>query len=399
MSSSSADVIIAPPRRESKARALSPQNKQGGPGQMPNQTNAGPGSEAGDGVNRRPSLSIVTRIRIDSCAKEDEGQDSASMEVKQYQSAPLPSPPPMSPTPMNPLQRLSNLASLMVYVIWFDVPLVSLLAEWNLPGNRYFKFRSLCERVLAATRLSPSVVVVGLKYLERVKSLLVRSRKAGEYPSSNGRDVFPHEGVVWATCLLLSHKYLDDKHYSNPVFAGVNNITATQLNDAEREALRLMNFQLAILEEEYIDWRKSLQGIVTESIRSIASPASASSPESSGGPATPGLLHPKANKRASPYQAPVSPGILAPTDQLWSPDSSSPGGPLRPRDKRRIMVLTSQKSLVPSSMSAPPRSSSFSWTIEQDQDQDQEDDMVSSLANGQPAYEPMDCDDNKNSCK
>lgn len=286
-------------------------------------------------IKRKPSLSIKTN-GLDKPAEN--GQSSA----------PLPPSPPTSPSVMNPLQRLSNLASLMVYTLWFDIPLVTLLADWNLPGNRYFKFKSQCEKVLASTRLSPSVVVVGLKYLQRVKKeitrytafLTYRLKQMGQYAASNEMTPFPTESIIWASCLLLSHKYLDDKHYSNPIFAGVNSITSQELKKAEMECLRLLDFNLAILEEEYVEWRKYLQSIVTDSIKSIAKPSSSAGKS---------LLHPK-----KPYQKPpVSPGILQAPATLWAPDSPLVlGGALRIRENRTPVPQSA-------GIVAPPRSSSF----------------------------------------
>jgi hypothetical protein len=345
---------LAPPRRESKIMPGMDNEKV--PLQIPNKVFSIP--------TRKPSLSIVTKVEITvSSSKEHVSQEKA-------RTAPLPSPTSMNSPSMNPLQRLSNLASLMVYVIWFDIPLTQLLVDWNLPGNRYFKFRANCERMLAATRLSPSVVVVGLKYMERVKNLIAAERASGQYPMSNEDTPFANESVIWASCLLLSHKYLDDKHYSNPVFAGVNTITTPELNTAERECLRLLDFKLAILENEYSDFRKSLQGIVTESIKSIgtASPSSPITTITSRGPTNAALLHPK-SKRTSPYQTLPSPGILEPEQHLWSPDSAVNGGPLRPRDKRKVVLLQGQGPIAtlrsvstpaPAPISAPPRNSSFS---------------------------------------
>ncbi|KAJ3396281.1 hypothetical protein HDU92_003538 [Lobulomyces angularis] len=275
---------------------------------------------------------------------------------------------------MNPLQRLSNLASLMVYVIWFDIPLNKLLAEWNVPGNRYYKFRMKCEKVLSCTRLSPSVVVVGLKYLQRVKveKTKFNSKKfvdrkniqhnnhqnfsvvnnnnenintnMNEDDSNYFNTAFPNESTIWAACLLLAHKYLDDKHFSNPTFAQVNLITAKELNLSEMECLKLLNFRLCVLEEEYTLWRKNLQEIVTDSIKSInQSKAISLSNLNSNKEPIPQLpiirgvgltnkeiLFPP-NRSRSPYQIPVSPGILnTPSNSLWSPASSLvTGGPLR----------------------------------------------------------------------
>jgi hypothetical protein len=322
---------LAPPRRESKVEdtKLTIQNFKSNVFTIP---------------SRKPSLSIVTKVQI-TVNKSDE----------KAQTAPLPQSPsiPTSPS-MNPLQRLANLASLFVFVIWRDIPLL----DWNKSGNRYYEFRSNCERMLAATRLSPSVVVVGLKYMERVKALISIERNKGAYDET----IFADEGVIWAACLLLSHKYLDDKHYSNPVFAGVNKISTSNLNIAERECLRLLDFKLAILETEYSDFRKTLQGIVTDSIKSIGSPSTPtpSSPIATiittRSPGNAAFLYPK-SKRISPYQAPISPGILEPEQQLWSPDSE--GGPLRPRDKKQIVLLQGI-SIRTAGLSAPPRTTSFS---------------------------------------
>lgn len=158
------------------------------------------------------------------------------------------------------------------------------------------------------------------------------------------------------------------------MFAGVNSITAKQLNTCERECLGLLDYRLAILEEEYVDWRKNLQTIVTDSIKTLSSaqiPANTTPVTPTTARSVHSLLHPKiCTKRMSPYQAPVSAGILAPAaSSLWSPDSPLVlGGPLRPR--RRGKLVDTGNSSDTGSVSAPPRSSSFNPNLGDTPDSD-----------------------------
>ncbi|KAJ3227219.1 hypothetical protein HK099_002912 [Clydaea vesicula] len=324
-------------------------------------------------TKRKPALVINTKdVNIQSSFKQPQQPLSCplpnNINSNQYKL-------PMSPlsatsATMNPLQRLSNLASLMVYVIWFDIPLNKLLADWNIPGNRM-----KCEKVLSSTRLSPSVVVVGLKYLQRVKiesklqsssaiqnhvlkiSTLTNgdgsniSNNTDDFNSTPKNEAFPNENSVWAACLLLAHKYLDDKHFSNPTFAQVNLITSKELNISEMECLKLLNFRLCILEEEYTLWRKNLQDIVTDSIKSINQNKVNHShgiynkeqlqqlPSLRGKSLTSKDLLFSPMRSRSPYPIPVSPGILNTPSNLWSPASPLvTGGPLRLGHRHRPII-------------------------------------------------------------
>lgn len=188
---------------------------------------------------------------------------------------------PASPS-VNPIQRLSNLSSLMVHVIWQDYTLDSLLSQWN--DLKFFSFKTHNEKLLGTTRLSPSVVVCALKYLERIKSQL----------SLVDQDTqLQDQLITWAACLLLAHKYLDDKHFSNKTFALVNHITTETLNNAEMKCLSLLNFSLAILEDEFNHWRKTIQSDVTKAISAINSRK---------------IKRPVS--RFSPYTAQLSPSII-----------------------------------------------------------------------------------------
>ncbi|KAJ3088866.1 hypothetical protein HK102_007737 [Quaeritorhiza haematococci] len=200
---------------------------------------------------------------------------------------------------MNPTQRLANLASMMMFVLWFDVPLLSLL-ESNVPNSRYAAFRVMCERVLGATKLTPAVVILALKYVQEVRLAVQSFREEvvvqptspsipyASPPSSaltpppsetHQQSILSSESQVWAACLLLAHKFVDDKHFANATFASVHGLTASQLNRAERECLRLLDFRLMTTEDEYNTWRQELQSIINQCIVKATSARPQQQPE------------------------------------------------------------------------------------------------------------------------
>ena len=67
---------------------------------------------------------------------------------------------------------------------------------------------------------------------------------------------------ITAATLLLAIKFLDDKIYTNLVYANLAEMTLEDLNSLEQEALELLEYQLAISTEEYFDYLNTLKRMV-----------------------------------------------------------------------------------------------------------------------------------------
>ncbi|KAJ3002499.1 hypothetical protein HKX48_002301 [Thoreauomyces humboldtii] len=111
------------------------------------------------------------------------------------------------------------------------------------------------EELLTSTLVSSQVIVLALKYLERI------SQARHLLPAASPFLVPSHEGYLLAflVSLVLANKYSDDERFTNDAWAGVAGLNVQALNAAERQALRIMDWRLGVAEEEYSSWIEKLR--------------------------------------------------------------------------------------------------------------------------------------------
>jgi len=101
--------------------------------------------------------------------------------------------------------------------------------------------RSFVTRLMDSAQLGCECLVVGVSYLERV-------RACGLY--SVTRVTFC---ILITACLLIGSKFLIDKCQSTKYWAEVTGFSAQDIANAEREVLRVLNWDLYTTSEDISD--------------------------------------------------------------------------------------------------------------------------------------------------
>ncbi|KAJ3372097.1 hypothetical protein GGF31_002359 [Allomyces arbusculus] len=109
--------------------------------------------------------------------------------------------------------------------------------------------------ILAATRLSPWVVVLALAYVQRLSTLAAQCLTT-LVPGSGS------ELRVLTVALMLAGKWLDDNPFSMPSWALVSGMPARDLATMERESLALLQWDLALDPIDGARWAHSLANAV-----------------------------------------------------------------------------------------------------------------------------------------
>ncbi|KAK3828755.1 MAG: cyclin-domain-containing protein [Benniella sp.] len=156
----------------------------------------------------------------------------------------------------SPLQ-LAEFASVMVYTLWHTRPNINGASSnaYNVVPHRISvppsagpAFKKFCLKVLSATQLSSSVILLSLKYIQK----LLKNN-----PSIHGQQ--GSEFRLFTVSLMLANKFLDDNTFTNKTWSEVTGINVKEINVMEMEFLNQVQFSLFVSEAEYLDWLHSLE--------------------------------------------------------------------------------------------------------------------------------------------
>ncbi|KAG0288623.1 hypothetical protein BGZ98_004193 [Dissophora globulifera] len=153
--------------------------------------------------------------------------------------------------------QLAEFASVMVYTLWHTRPNINGASSnaYNVVPHRISvppsagpAFRKFCLKVLSATQLSSSVILLSLKYIQK----LLKNN-----PSIHGQQ--GSEFRLFTVSLMLANKFLDDNTFTNKTWSEVTGISVKEINVMEMEFLNQVQFSLFVSENEYLDWLHSLE--------------------------------------------------------------------------------------------------------------------------------------------
>ncbi|KAK9719443.1 hypothetical protein K7432_004779 [Basidiobolus ranarum] len=102
-------------------------------------------------------------------------------------------------------------------------------------------FQDFIEQILLNSGASPSVLLLALKYIQRVT-------KAAQLPITG----FEHHMVVVA--IMLAHKVLEDDSFTNISWSQISGINVQELTNFEHSFLIAVSFDLFVSEIEYTQW-------------------------------------------------------------------------------------------------------------------------------------------------
>ncbi|ORX95528.1 hypothetical protein K493DRAFT_187653, partial [Basidiobolus meristosporus CBS 931.73] len=106
-------------------------------------------------------------------------------------------------------------------------------------------FKNYCRSMLLTTKVSSSVVILALKYIQRLKFL--NAQLQGQ-PGSEIR--------IFTVALVLANKYLDDKVLNKRMWSRVSGIAIKELNRMELEFLASIQYRLMVTKDDYFNWLK-----------------------------------------------------------------------------------------------------------------------------------------------
>ncbi|KNC96178.1 uncharacterized protein SPPG_08333 [Spizellomyces punctatus DAOM BR117] len=157
------------------------------------------------------------------------------------------------------LSQHVELTSFVVLLLWNRIPLDVLLQIWSTPDiGGHVKFRNFVQGLLSATKVSSSVVVLALKYLQRIARSRHTLDKDSHLLGENSAQ------IALLVSLVLANKFADDERFTNSAWATVANVPIETLNTAELEALFAINFNLQVNEVEYTAWITRLSHFASE---------------------------------------------------------------------------------------------------------------------------------------
>ncbi|ORX56960.1 hypothetical protein DM01DRAFT_1271828, partial [Hesseltinella vesiculosa] len=120
-------------------------------------------------------------------------------------------------------------------------------AIWG-PFNRSLAFKQFCQKIIKATQISCTCIVLSLYYIHRLRSA---------YPhitASMGSEI-----RLFTTALVLSNKYLEDNTFTNKTWSQVSSIPINELNIMEMEFLCALEYNLHLPHDQFQQWQTTCQ--------------------------------------------------------------------------------------------------------------------------------------------
>ncbi|CAO3572440.1 unnamed protein product [Mortierella alpina] len=112
-------------------------------------------------------------------------------------------------------------------------------------------FRKFCLDVLSATLLSPSVILLSLKYIQQLMINLKGSNKIVN--TGDGAEYRFFTGA-----LILANKFLDDNTFTNKTWADITGMKIKDVNHLEMQFLNGIDFRLFTSPAHYSEWLANL---------------------------------------------------------------------------------------------------------------------------------------------
>ncbi|GAN11836.1 hypothetical protein MAM1_1073d11447 [Mucor ambiguus] len=142
----------------------------------------------------------------------------------------------------NPSQ-LADFCAVIIPCIWAGSFKRALLSP-----KRHAAFKVYVQKVLKATQISCTCMILALHYIQRLRAA---------YPSI--RASIGSEVRLFTTALVLANKYLDDNTFTNKTWSEVSSIPVNELNIMEMEFLSALNYNIHIPQKQFFAWTSTCQ--------------------------------------------------------------------------------------------------------------------------------------------
>lgn len=125
-------------------------------------------------------------------------------------------------------------------------------------NNNNRQYSSFVQSVFKQGRMTYSIVIVGLLYLARFRHALCSSLHRPNFTLEMERRSPDFVPKIFMAALLLSTKFLCDRHDTNATWALTHNMSLEQVNRLETLFLIVVNYKLAINERSFNAWMAQL---------------------------------------------------------------------------------------------------------------------------------------------
>ncbi|CEP15595.1 hypothetical protein [Parasitella parasitica] len=142
----------------------------------------------------------------------------------------------------NPSQ-LADFCAVIIPCIWAGSFKRALLSP-----KRHAAFKIYLQKVLKATQISCTCMILALHYIQRLRTA---------YPSI--RASIGSEVRLFTTALVLANKFLDDNTFTNKTWSEVSSIPVNELNIMEMEFLSALNYNIHIPDTQFFAWTSTCQ--------------------------------------------------------------------------------------------------------------------------------------------
>lgn len=122
--------------------------------------------------------------------------------------------------------------------------------------ERYHALTLFLTRIYSTTHIKPTVVVLGLKYMERYVRFYRRQQLMSQQSSQTEAAV---SSGLFVTALILANHYLDDHAYSNKTWAQVVQVDTSVIRSAQRLFLQCIDYNLNVSAGSFSQWVQRLQ--------------------------------------------------------------------------------------------------------------------------------------------
>jgi hypothetical protein len=142
----------------------------------------------------------------------------------------------------NPSQ-LAEFCAVIIPCIWAKSFNRSLLSP-----KRHAAFKLYVQKVLKATQISCTCMLLALYYIQRLRIA---------YPAIHAS--IGSEVRLFTTALVLANKYLDDNTFTNKTWSEVSSIPINELNIMEMEFLSALDYNIHVSHTMYFKWTTQCQ--------------------------------------------------------------------------------------------------------------------------------------------
>jgi hypothetical protein len=165
-------------------------------------------------------------------------------------------------------ERLVRIAVAHILEIWPSEQGVPTEADGVLKRSRSLPLNTFIEVLIRSAKISQNTLTLALHYLKKIEpeakiALQSPVADAGQ-PTLPGQSEARRNGNplvdgrrAFLSCLMLAHKYHNDRRCSNRTWSKITTLEAKELTYLEMNTLKLLNYNLFVSEDDFEAFLKS----------------------------------------------------------------------------------------------------------------------------------------------